>query len=53
VVLVHLGGEEADHTLIAAILGLELGNERSVRFELDQVVEARGLLLDGIGKLAL
>ncbi len=52
VVLVHHDGEEPDHALITAVFGLELGHERRLAFELDQVVEARGLLLDGIRKLA-
>lgn len=51
-VLVHRNGEEPDHALIAAVFGLELGHERRLAFELDQVVEARGLLLDGIRELA-
>ena len=50
--LVHGHREEADHPFVAAIFSLELGNERRVALELDQVVEARGLLLDGIGQLA-
>ena len=52
VVLVHLHGHEAQHPLIAAVLGLELVHERGIALELDQVVEARGLLLDGIRELA-
>jgi hypothetical protein len=51
-VLVHHDGQEPDHALIAAVFGLELGHERGFAFELDQVVEARGLLLDGIRELA-
>ena len=44
--------EEADHALVAAVLGLELLDEVAFALELDQVVKAGGLLLDRIGQLA-
>src|SRR5262245_46025744 len=52
VVFVHGHGQETDHALIAPVFGLELVHERGLALELEQVVEARRLLLDGIRKLA-
>ena len=52
VVFVHHDGKEPDHAFVTTVFGLELGHERWLAFKLEQVVEARGLLLDGIRKLA-
>lgn len=50
-VLVHLRGEESDDALISTEFSLEGENHRRIGFELKQLVEACGLLLNGVSQL--
>ena len=49
-VLVHAGGQEAQDALVATEFSLEGKNCGGIDLKLQQLVEARGLLLDGIGQ---
>ena len=52
-ILVETEHEEAQNALVAAESGLELLHESGIAVKLYEVVVAGGLLLDGVGELAL